>query len=355
MMICGKSVRSAMALLSPVVDPPPMATSPSAPSFSTTANAASVTSTGVCMTAVARTPAERVPKAAARRSASGFREGVASTKARCRPSRSTSSGRRTLVPWPKITRDGRVVQMNSIKLRSPSLTAAQAASSLMSSNEASGARQMLIELEQLDRISPTNPQTIGWRDGRTIKPIRRVIDVFKRPVGREHDAARTDHAHGSEQRLRAEIPRYRDVEVLVEVIGNRALAAMRARRLDPGISVVDAPEIEGDALAHVPDHDLQPRMLVEHARPHQPQRMHGCFLTEGPGRPDQPFGALIDAGVLRQGIARMQIERHVEPLDLRPERPILRQVIIEQRIRIGALREAVGEHTDKTQFLHTSD
>ena len=41
MMICGRSVCSAMALLSPVVDPPPTATRPSAPSFSTTANAAS--------------------------------------------------------------------------------------------------------------------------------------------------------------------------------------------------------------------------------------------------------------------------------------------------------------------------
>ncbi len=51
----------------------------------------------------------------------------------------------------------------------------------------------------------------------------------------------------------------------------------------------------------------------------------------------------------------MQIEWHVQPLELRPERPILRQVVIEKRIRIGALREAVGEDADKAELLHASD
>ena len=53
MAICGRSVLSAIALASPMVEPPPSATRQSTPLFLTKANASSVTATGVCIVAPA--------------------------------------------------------------------------------------------------------------------------------------------------------------------------------------------------------------------------------------------------------------------------------------------------------------
>ena len=61
--------------------------------------------------------------------------------------------------------------------------------------------------------------------------------------------------------------------------------------------------------------------------------------------------ALIDLGVARQRIARMQIERHVEPLDRRPERPVLRQVVIDRGLRVADLRKAVDQRAAKAELL----
>ena len=51
MTTCGKSVRSAIAFDSPIADPPPIATMPSACTDDTAVSAASVTLVGVCICA----------------------------------------------------------------------------------------------------------------------------------------------------------------------------------------------------------------------------------------------------------------------------------------------------------------
>jgi hypothetical protein len=65
----GKSVRSAIALPSPMADPPPTATTASAPSRPTSARARLVTATGVCAAASLNRPAQAGPRPAAIRSA----------------------------------------------------------------------------------------------------------------------------------------------------------------------------------------------------------------------------------------------------------------------------------------------
>ena len=87
--------------------------------------------------------------------------------------------------------------------------------------------------------------------------------------------------------------------------------------------------------------DAQARILVEQSGAHQTQGMDGGLLTERPCRPQQPFVALIDPGILREWIARMQIKGHIELFDLGPERPIAIEVIIGNCPRVSDLGEAV--------------
>ncbi len=99
------------------------------------------------------------------------------------------------------------------------------------------------------------------------------------------------------------------------------------------------------------EHDLQVRVLVEQARPDQPQRMHGGLGVERPVRTEQPVVPLVGADVARQRIARMQIERNVELGDGAPERPVLRQVVVDRAVGLFGLREAVHQRADKAELL----
>ena len=47
----------------------------------------------------------------------------------------------------------------------------------------------------------------------------------------------------------------------------------------------------------------------------------------------------------------MQIKRHIEPLDHGPERPILRQVVIDDVVRTAPLRETVDQRAAKAKVL----
>src|SRR5689334_24895247 len=61
-------------------------------------------------------------------------------------------------------------------------------------------------------------------------------------------------------------------------------------------------------------HDALPILLVEQARAHQPERMHRGLLAERPDRTHQPRVVLVDAGVLRQRVARVRSEEHTSEL-----------------------------------------
>jgi hypothetical protein len=97
-------VRSAIALPSPVVDPPPSDTSTSAAASRAAFTARSVTSTGVCIAASVNTPALSAPSCCASAMALSFCCGVESTNARACFSARTSSPTRASVPDPKTTR-----------------------------------------------------------------------------------------------------------------------------------------------------------------------------------------------------------------------------------------------------------
>ena len=98
------------------------------------------------------------------------------------------------------------------------------------------------------------------------------------------------------------------------------------------------------------DDNLQARMGVEQARAHQPERMDGGFLAERPARPHQPGMAVVDPGIAGQRVARMEGEGYAEIGTDRPERPVLRQVVIEQVIAALDLGESVGQRADETEF-----
>ena len=102
----GSPESSAMALPSPVVEPPPMATAQSAPRARATSRASRAVSIGTCIAAFAKTPAERSPRSADTRSADADCSGVDSTSARRAPSRSISGPNCASEPAPKITRAG---------------------------------------------------------------------------------------------------------------------------------------------------------------------------------------------------------------------------------------------------------
>src|SRR5882724_940696 len=62
--------------------------------------------------------------------------------------------------------------------------------------------------------------------------------------------------------------------------------------------------------------------------------------------------AFVDLRRARQRIARMQVERHVELLALRPEPGVARIIKVDRRVRIADLREAVDERAAEAELLH---
>ena len=97
--------------------------------------------------------------------------------------------------------------------------------------------------------------------------------------------------------------------------------------------------------------DLEFRMGIEQARPHQAQRMNRGLLSERPGRAHQPGMAFIDRAVFRQRIARVQVERAVRSVRPGPERPVLRQVVIDRPLAVADLREAVDQRATEAERL----
>src|ERR1051325_9178042 len=79
--------------------------------------------------------------------------------------------------------------------------------------------------------------------------------------------------------------------------------------------------------------------------------MNGGLLTERPGRPHQPRMSLVNRTVLRQWIARVQIEGQAGVLDRGPERPVLWQIVIDRPLAVAGLREAVDQRAAEAERL----
>src|SRR6516164_5381734 len=61
---------------------------------------------------------------------------------------------------------------------------------------------------------------------------------------------------------------------------------------------------------------------------------------------------LVNGRILGQRISRMKLERHVEALDLRPERPVGLQVVINAGGAVAELAEAVHKRAAKSEFTY---
>src|SRR5262249_7080763 len=143
-----------------------------------------------------------------------------------------------------------------------------------------------------------------------------------------------------------------DVKVAAEIIPHPPLRRIAVPVFDPAIGVVDPPHRIGQVLAEMTKNDIKPWVLVEQARAHQAQSMDRSFVTECPDRTKQPGMTLVYFAIAWQRIARVQIERHIEPLHRRPERPISRQIVIDNVFAV--LRETVDQRATKAKLLHTA-
>ena len=143
-------------------------------------------------------------------------------------------------------------------------------------------------------------------------------------------------------------------KVLLEIVAELALGRVCRRCVGPAVAVVAAPDAEGQAFAHVAEHDLDSRVLVEQARRHQTQRMHGGLLSERPGRAEQPGVPFVDLRHAGQRVARMQVERRVERGHRAPERPVLRKIVVDRRIGLVDLGKAVHIRAHEAELLHAA-
>lgn len=80
-----------------------------------------------------------------------------------------------------------------------------------------GKRASQVQLKQLGRIGPSDLDPVALADCGNIEPIRRMIDVLERPVGRKQDAIGSHFQNGVDQRLRAEISGCCEIEIVLEI------------------------------------------------------------------------------------------------------------------------------------------
>ena len=74
-----------------------------------------------------------------------------------------------------------------------------------------------------------------------------------------------------------EVTRCGEMEVVAEVVRHFVLGWIFVRRLHPTVAIVDAPKIDGNALADMAEHHFQLRTLIEKAAADKAQRMHRGF------------------------------------------------------------------------------
>src|SRR5262245_903743 len=112
-------------------------------------------------------------------------------------------------------------------------------------------RRFLGKPEQPLRVRPPDLHPIGLADRAGVEPERGVVDVLERPVGGKEDAVRADLEDRVEQRLRAEVARGGEVEVVAEVVAELLLRRIARRGPGPRVSVIDPPDAVGQSLAEV--------------------------------------------------------------------------------------------------------
>ena len=87
----------------------------------------------------------------------------------------------------------------------------------------------------------------------------------------------------------------------------------------------------------------QPGKAVEEAADHHPQAVARGLDRERPGRAEQRLAALVVAALVRQRVARVQVEGDAERRDPLPERQVLRFVVVGGGLEVADARVAVDE------------
>src|SRR5208282_146204 len=92
-------------------------------------------------------------------------------------------------------------------------------------------------------------------------------------------------------------------------------------------------------------------MFVEQAAADQSERMGCRFHSESPRSTEQPGMPIIGPLLALERLARMQINGHIQFLDLRPERPIFWKIEVVRGIFLPNLRVAVDQCADEAKLL----
>src|SRR5271155_2388510 len=82
--------------------------------------------------------------------------------------------------------------------------------------------------------------------------------------------------------------------------------------------------------------------------------MNRGLLAEGPGRAKQPGMALIYSRVCRKRVSRMKIERNLPRPPGRPERTIVRKVVINRPFDLRDFGKAIDQRTSKAEVFDTA-
>ena len=114
--------------------------------------------------------------------------------------------------------------------------------------------------------------------------------------------------------------------------------------------MVDAPDAERQRLAQMAEDDGESGESVEQAAGHQAQRVGGGLDGEGPHGAEQFRVTLVDSLVARQGVARMQVDRHAECLGAFPERQEALVVVVPAGGGVTDVGEAVEHHAGKPEL-----
>jgi hypothetical protein len=105
---------------------------------------------------------------------------------------------------------------------------------------------------------------------------------------------------------------------------------------------------ERQRLTEVAEDQLQIWVVIEHAAHDQAQRVRPGLDSECPGGTQQLRTAIEGADVSGEWIARVKVERHVQPLHGRPEVAVLRLVVVGDGVRVD-LAEPVHERPDEPE------
>lgn len=122
------------------------------------------------------------------------------------------------------------------------------------------------QVEQLLGVGTSHLSLVVVADGQIVEPIRRLAHGLVGVICGEHDAVGPGLQHGAQQSGGVAIPAGGDVEVILQIVREGLLRLTVPLVAVP--PVADVPDLEGQELAHVANHDLQIGETVKQAADH---------------------------------------------------------------------------------------